>query len=132
MEKLYKMLDEVEERVDRFYGDAVALHNNGKLRSVAGTPIQILYPKYGSKLLYGPEGFYAIVPQCVDPGSYCEDARFEYPEYNFYEKDNKLLVKTHDGLQEMLHLFPKLTLGTLEEKLIEGVQKTGLFEVDRR
>ena len=128
MQELDELLKGVEQSVDRFYERAIELHNNPKLRSIASEPIPILQPQYGSRLYYHQKGFYAVVPKCIEPGNAWEDGSYGFPEYYFKEKDNKLVVKSHEGLQEMLHMFPKLNLSELEGKLVEGVRKSSLLK----
>ncbi len=130
MSQLTEVLEQVEQRVDAFYQQAIDLHNNEKLRSLVGTPIPIFATRYKEKLMYGQKGFYATIPKCIEAGDYLSGGTYDYPDYAFKEKNGKLVVKSHEGRQEMLHLFPELTLTTLEERVIAGIQKTGLFRGD--
>lgn len=125
MQKIYQELEKIEKDVDRFYQETIKLHNHEQLRSLAGAPLPLLTPQYGKKLYFGTQGFYAVIPKCVDPGDMYDDAEFEYPLYNFQEQSGRLIVKSHEGLEELLHVFPQVNSSLLEEKLLQEISKRG-------
>jgi hypothetical protein len=131
MKRLYNALRKVEDRVAEFYKLAIDLHENESLRSL-GRKFTIVHERYGSRLFYGPEGFYAGVSKCVERGDAWCRGLYKYPEHTFRKKGGKLVVKSHKGTQEMLELFPTLTIGTLEDRLVERIENIHLIKEERK
>ena len=134
MERLKELLKDVDQSVRVFYSNAIDLHNDRQLRSLAGNPIQIVDPSpfIDNSLHYGSKGFYVTMPECIERGDMYSGGEYKYHDYRFDHPDGVLVAKTHEGTQEMLHLFPDISLGTLEDKLVEGIQKSKLLQCAER
>jgi hypothetical protein len=111
MNRLYAVMQKIEERVNGFYSQTALVHENQKLRSLAKPPLQVVKSQNDYELYYGSDGFY------IDDGD---------GEKTFHKKCDKLVADTDEGVQEMLEIFPKLTLGTIEDRLCAGLEKNHL------
>ena len=122
---LDELLKEASQVVDTFYQPLIRLHNDVSLRSLAEPAIHIMGQKRGyAQLYYGSDGFSAVVSNCIELGNAWEDGTYDYPEYGFDVKDGKLIANTHVGRMELLRLFPKLMVKTLEGKLVQRIEKS--------
>ena len=117
-----ELLNEATTRINDFYRQAIALHNNPHLRSIGGQGrIRLV-----ENLFYDNDGFNARVAiECIEQGNAWEGGSYRYAERPFYVKDDRLVVDADKyGTPEMLHLFPSLSIKSLEEKLAQELQKT--------
>lgn len=128
MSNLDEIIEKAERKVDAFYQRAVSLHNNMKIRSITSFGIPIVAGEFFPRLYYGSEGFYTITSKCIEPGNAWENGVYEHPSYTFQERDGRLYVDTHDGIEEMLPMFPSLNTNTLEQKFSEGIKSSTLYK----
>lgn len=135
--KLTELVDEAMTSVTAFYQRAIELHNDRNLRSLASQyqidpndieqwydgRIYIVKQRGEDELFYDPDGFNArVAVQCLEEGNWAESGSYEYAERIFRVREGKLVVNAGQyGRQEMLELFPKLTIEKMEEKLAEAI-----------
>lgn len=142
--KLTELVNEATTRVDAFYQQAIALHTDNRLRSLADqykandpddysvNPVDdgkiYIIKKRGAG---GNELFYDLwglnVRLAIDSpgtGNWRESKRYLYTNRTFIVRDDKLVVDTQYGRQEMLSLFPRLTVETIEKKLAEKIKNS--------
>jgi hypothetical protein len=115
MDRLYATIQNIEHRVNRFYNQVTHAHEHEKLRLLADPPLFVTKKKDRYSLFYGTSGFYVR-----------SEGQSAEHEKNFHKKGNKLVVDTDQGIQEMLVVFPKLTLGTIEDRLCSDLEKNYL------
>lgn len=126
---LSELLSEAEKEHSAFYQRAIELHKHSDLRISAarakGGRIYIVKPNTQSnnELFYDSDGFNAKFPtECLEEGNAWENPVYRYTELAFVEREGKLVVNAGEyGTREMLALFPKITIGTIEEKLAKSV-----------
>ena len=126
MEKFEAIVAKAENQQNEFYQKVIGLHEDKRLRSLAGQKyggltydeldgFTIVKGGYGSdKLFYTDKGFKADIPVCIERGNYCESGTYNSRYYVCKVKDNKLFVNK----KELLKVFPNLTL----EKILEGIE----------
>jgi len=115
-----------------FYKDAIELHEDERLKKIAGKGFPIIKGKRkkDKELWYTSKGFETNIPEYFtdfhDDGGY-----YSASYHTFQVEQEKLVIKSdrnsramfdYSRAKEMLELFPKVTTNEVIEALEEGVK----------
>ncbi|MFC1697358.1 hypothetical protein ACFL1H_03430 [Nanoarchaeota archaeon] len=119
IQKLEKIIDSIDAYESNFYGQVIDLHNNERLRELAGkyknfTIVERKKGEYGKELIYGKNGFY-LVP--------VDNDGMRNPQCDYKVKDCRMLTSIWGVNYEMLQTYPQLTVNQIELKLEDGIKK---------
>lgn len=136
MTKLQDLVNQAEEKITVFYQRAIEIHQDARLRALAGqmNKIVIAGQNDGGYLFYNINGFNGYVAlRFLEAGGYCEDDKYEWAEKNFQVRGGRLVIGCGDyGTREMLHLCPSLTIETIEQKLSSAIGECRWLKEDKK
>ena len=125
---LEKMLDKIESfelRKDEIYKELIELHEDSKLRKIAG-PYCFEVAEHHTMnhgyttIRYDKGGFRFFTPS--------SSRERDYDDYPFKVEDGKLVVEYDDMKKELLELFPLIEVKEVEDSLEEGLGKIEIYK----
>ena len=129
-ENLMQKVDQIE---SDFYRSMVPLHENGRLRRVAGVRengFSIRYKRDGNSLYYSENGFRANIPKSNNDGDYMTSNSYQDKYYNFKVKEDRLMINSHKGRKELLQLFPDLTVDEVVGKIEKSLEAKNVYKTN--
>lgn len=130
---LDEMLETMDTYKEEFYLDAIALHEDEKLRSIVEyhpkgqfTIIKGANDSY-SQLYYSNEGFVAGMPKYCD-GGWDDYGYYKHDNYTFGVKDDMLVVSYKGKKQELLELFPKVSVKDITQGIEAEINKLDIYK----
>jgi len=129
--KFNELLDHIDSSEQRFYDAVLPLHEDERLRAYAKRNYGFKITGGGSSsstaLYFSENGFRATIPKFVG-GDDMYSGSYHGKCYPFKLEEGKLVVASHKGKEEMLDLFPDLTVDKIESALEQEIKKTKIFK----
>ena len=131
--KLDDMLGRMDTYKEEFYRDAIALHEDEKLRKI------VEYHPEGQftiikgrnddnpQLYYGNEGLVAGMPEYCDGGAWDDYGYYKHNNYAFNVEDHRLVVNYKGKKQELLELFPKVNVKDITQGIEAEISKLDIY-----
>ena len=136
LEDIVRRINEIEKQ---FYKEMIPVHNDEKLRSFMkeysqkseGFIIKGNVNNYGNCLSYSSNGFKFGVSKFHDTSDYWGGSGYYTTRFqDFKVVKEKLIVPVSSKKNEMLQLFPNITIEDVYSKIEEGMKRNDVYRRD--
>ncbi len=131
--KLEEIIGKIDAEKSEFYKNAIELHEDKKLREIAGHSdegFKIIGGKRENDniLYYNEKGFEVSVAHYHCGDDYDSTGHYAYEGHQFEAENNRLVAVYHFKKRELLEIFPKITIEKINAALEKEIKKLDVYK----